>query len=142
MHRTAQVGQLFKTSKAIDFPVAARHSAINLKGPSFMQTNSRIFDDIARLASGALGTAQGMKSEWENLVHQRIERLVADMDLVPREEFDAMKAMLVAMSDTLEVQNARIAELEKKVAAAKKAPAAKKASAAKKEKTPASKTAE
>lgn len=87
-----------------------------------MQTNSRIFDDLAKLASGALGTAQGMKSEWENLVHQRIERLVSDMDLVPREEFDAVKAMVVALSEQSEKQAAQIEALEKKLAA-KKAPA-------------------
>lgn len=97
-----------------------------------MQTNSRIFDDLAKLASGALGTAQGMKSEWENLVHQRIERLVADMDLVPREEFDAVKAMVVALTEHAEAQAARIEALEKKMSAksavsktSKKAPAAK-----------------
>ncbi|MEP3247328.1 MAG: accessory factor UbiK family protein [Sneathiella sp.] len=91
-----------------------------------MQTNSRIFDDIARLASGALGTAQGMKSEWENLAHQRIERLVASMDLVSREEFDAVKAMVVSLSETVEAQSATIAELEKKLAAPKKKTATRK----------------
>ncbi len=84
-----------------------------------MQTNSRIFDDIARLASGALGTAQGMKSEWENLTHQRIERLVASMNLVPREEFDAVKAMVVSLSEAVEAQSATIADLEKKLATPK-----------------------
>lgn len=87
-----------------------------------MQTNSRIFDDLAKLASGALGTAQGMKSEWENLVHQRIERLVSDMDLVPREEFDAVKAMVVALTEQAEKQTVQIESLEKKLAT-QKAPA-------------------
>ncbi len=103
--------------KAIDFDDFAGHSALARRRMKPMQTNSRIFDDIARLASGALGTAQGMKSEWENLFHQRIERLVADMDLVPREEFDAIKAMAVSLSETVEAQNTRIEALEKKLAA-------------------------
>jgi hypothetical protein len=63
------------------------------EGSNAMQTNSRLFDDLARLATGALGTAQGVKTEWENLFHQRLERFISEMDLVPREEFDAVKAM-------------------------------------------------
>ena len=86
-----------------------------------MQTNSRIFDDIARLASGALGTAQGVKTEWDNLLHQRMERMIANMDLVPREEFDAIKAMVVSLSETVEKQQAQIAALEKKIASPRKA---------------------
>ncbi len=96
-----------------------------------MQTNSRVFDDLARLASGALGTAQGVKGEWDNLVRQQIEKMVFDMDLVPREEFDALKAMVVKLVDTVEAQDKKIAALENaqkpKAAPRKKAPAAKKA---------------
>jgi len=96
-----------------------------------MQTNSRVFDDLARLASGALGTAQGVKGEWDNLVRQQIEKMVFDMDLVPREEYDALKAMVVKLVDTVEAQDKKIAALEAaekpKAAPRKKAPAAKKA---------------
>lgn len=80
-----------------------------------MQTNSRLFDDFARLASGALGTAQGVKTEMDNLVQQQIERLMANMDLVPREEFDAVKAMVVGLSETVEEQSKTIAALEKQL---------------------------
>ena len=79
-----------------------------------MQTNSKIFDDFARLASGAVGTAQGMKTEFDNLIHQRLERMMTKMDLVPREEFDAVKAMVVSLSETVEQQAAKIESLEKK----------------------------
>lgn len=82
-----------------------------------MQTNSRFFDDFARLASGALGTAQGMKTEIDNLVHQRLEKVMAKMDLVPREEFDAIKAMVVSLSDTVENQTEQIKKLEVSLAA-------------------------
>lgn len=95
--------------------VLGGYSAAIIERYKFMQTNSRIFDDLAKLASGALGTAQGMKSEWENLVHQRIERLVSDMELVPREEFDAVKAMVVALTEQTEAQNLRIEALEKQI---------------------------
>lgn len=81
-----------------------------------MQTNSKIFDDFARLASGAVGTAQGMKTEFDNLIHQRLERMMTKMDLVPREEFDAVKAMVVSLSETVEQQAAKIESLEKKLA--------------------------
>ncbi|TNE35697.1 MAG: accessory factor UbiK family protein [Alphaproteobacteria bacterium] len=91
-----------------------------------MQTNSRLFDDLARLATGALGTAQGMKAEWENLFHQRMERFIADMDLVPREEFDAVKAMAVLLREENEALVKRIEALEAKIdATPKKAPARK-----------------
>ena len=78
-----------------------------------MQTNTRLFDDLARLASGALGTAQGVKTEWENLLHQRMERMILNMDLVPREEFDVVKAMAVKLSETVDAQNEKIEALEK-----------------------------
>ncbi|USG62365.1 accessory factor UbiK family protein [Sneathiella marina] len=95
-----------------------------------MQTNSRLFDDLARLATGALGTAQGVKSEWENLFHQRLERFIADMDLVPREEFDAVKAMAVLAREENEALTSRIDQLEKQFAAMQKKPATKKSTRA------------
>ncbi len=82
-----------------------------------MQTNSKIFDDFARLASGAVGTAQGMKTEFDNLIHQQLERMMTKMDLVPREEFDAVKAMVVSLTETVEQQAEKIEGLEKKLAA-------------------------
>jgi hypothetical protein len=92
-----------------------------------MQTNSRLFDDLARLATGALGTAQGVKSEWENLFHQRLERFISEMDLVPREEFDAVKAMAVLAREENELLKERLAALEEKVAAQTKPSRARKA---------------
>jgi len=80
-----------------------------------MQTNSRLFDDFAKLASGALGTAQGVKTELDNLVQQRLERLMANMDLVPRDEFDAIKAMVLGLTDTVDAQSEKIAALEKQL---------------------------
>lgn len=49
-----------------------------------MQTNSRLFDDIAKLATTAAGSVQGMKGEFEALVQQRLERILSGMDLVTR----------------------------------------------------------
>lgn len=92
-----------------------------------MQTNSRLFDDLARLATGALGTAQGVKTEWENLFHQRLERFIGEMDLVPREEFDAVKAMVVLAREENEALKERLVALEEKVAAQAKMPRTRKA---------------
>ena len=58
-----------------------------------MQINNRLLDDLARVASGALGVAAGIKGEVEALLRQRFERILTDMDLVGREEFEAVKAM-------------------------------------------------
>jgi hypothetical protein len=107
-----------------------------MEGYSHMQTNSRLFDDFARLASSAVGTAQGVKTECENLFRQRMERLMADMDLVPREEFDAIKAMAISLEATVEAQGMRIAELEKGLAAAKSPAAPRKTATKKAGKTP------
>ena len=51
-----------------------------------MQINNRFLDDLARVASGALGAAAGIKGEVEALLRQRFERILTDMDLVGREE--------------------------------------------------------
>jgi BMFP domain-containing protein YqiC len=80
-----------------------------------MQTKSRLFDDLAKVAGGAVTMLAGVKAEIDGLVRQRIERLLVDADMVPRDEFDAVKAMAAkarAAQDTLE---RRIQALEKKL---------------------------
>jgi len=104
-----------------------------------MQTNSRLFDDLARLATGALGTAQGVKTEWENLFHQRMERFISEMDLVPREEFDAVKAMATLAREENDALKERLAALEKKLEDLTKAPRTRKAAPAKAKSTPSEK---
>jgi BMFP domain-containing protein YqiC len=80
-----------------------------------MQTENRFFDDLARVASGAMGAVAGLRSEVEALVKQRFERVLADMDLVQREEFDAVKAMAARARTEQEDLAIRVAELEAKV---------------------------
>lgn len=58
-----------------------------------MQTQNRFFDDLARLAGGAAGALSGVKSEVEALVRQQFERILGDMELVTREEFEVVRAM-------------------------------------------------
>jgi BMFP domain-containing protein YqiC len=77
-----------------------------------MQTDNRFLDDLAKVASGALGSVSGMKHEVEVRLQQQIERLLARMNLVPREEFDAMKAVAQAAREAQIRLEARVAALE------------------------------
>jgi BMFP domain-containing protein YqiC len=80
-----------------------------------MQSENRFFDDIARVANGAFGAVAGLRTEIEAMVKQRLERLLAGMDLVPREEFDAVKAMAARARGEQEDLAIRVAELEARV---------------------------
>ena len=77
-----------------------------------MQTRSRILDDIARVANGAAGVATGMREEIEALVQQRVERILAKMNLVTREEFEAVKAMAARARSEQEALEKRLRALE------------------------------
>ena len=82
-----------------------------------MQTDNRFLDDLAKVASGALGSVTGMKHEVEVRIQQQMERLLARMNLVPREEFDAMKAVAQAAREAQIRLEARVAALEARLAA-------------------------
>ncbi|WP_425406297.1 accessory factor UbiK family protein [Hwanghaeella sp.] len=102
-----------------------------------MQTTGRLFDDIARVASGAAGALSGVRDEVEALVKHRMERILADMDLVPRDEFEAVKEVAANARAEQEKLEARVAALEAALAGkstARKA-APRKSSAAKSGKT-------
>jgi BMFP domain-containing protein YqiC len=58
-----------------------------------MQTNNPLLDDLAKLATGALGTLTGVRTEVESRVRDQLERVLSRMDLVTREDFEAVKAM-------------------------------------------------
>ena len=83
-----------------------------------MQTQNRLLDDLARVASGALGVAAGMRAEVEARLREQFERVLAELDLVPREEFDAVKAMAVKAREEQEVLAERLARLEAALEAA------------------------
>src|SRR5215472_11554579 len=80
-----------------------------------MQSENRFFDDLARVASGAMGAVAGLRTEMETLVKQRFERLLADMDLVRRDEFEAVKAMAARARSEQEDLVLRVAALETRV---------------------------
>ena len=91
-----------------------------------MQTENRLFDDFARLASGAASVFAGIKTEVETMVRQQFEHFVGSMNLVTREEFEVVQAMAAKARDEQEVLLARIAALESqlKPAAPKASPRA------------------
>lgn len=80
-----------------------------------MQTDNRLFDDLSRIAAGALGTLQGVKGEVEQVFRQRLERALADMELVSREEFETVRAMAQAAREENIRLSERIAALESKL---------------------------
>jgi len=82
-----------------------------------MQTNNRLIDDLTKVASGALSTLAGVKQEIDALVRQRVERLVTSLDLIGREEFEAIKETAANARLGEERLEQRIAELEARVAA-------------------------
>lgn len=57
------------------------------------QTSNRVFDEFAKLMTDAAGAAQGVRREMETLMRAQGERILREMDVVPREEFEAVKAM-------------------------------------------------
>ena len=80
------------------------------------QTRSRIFDDLAKVMTDAAGLAHGARREVDTLVRSQFERLLAGMDVVTREEFEAVRDMATlarAHNDKLE---ARVAALEARLA--------------------------
>ena len=85
-------------------------------GQTRMQTSNRFFDDLAKVASGAASTVVGVRQEIEALVRQRVERLVADFDLVRRDEFEAVKALAANARAEQERLERRLADLEAKLA--------------------------
>ena len=117
-----------------------------------MQTRNRVLDDLAKVAGGAVSTMSGIKGEVDALIRQQLERLMAQMDAVPRDEFEAVKAVASKARAEQEKLEKRLTRLEAKLSkgaspkktrkAAKKpakkkpaAKAAKKATAASKAKT-------
>ncbi len=94
------------------------------------QTQNRILDELGRLFTNAAGAAQGVRTEVETLIRAQAERLVADMDMVGREEFDAVRAMAQLAREENEALKARIDVLEAALAAKKGKPAKLSASSA------------
>jgi BMFP domain-containing protein YqiC len=76
------------------------------------QTTNKILDDLARLMTDAAGAAQGMRSEFETMARSQMERVLRDLDVVQREEFEAVRDMALKAREENEALRERIAALE------------------------------
>ncbi len=76
------------------------------------QTTNRFFDEVARLMNDAAGVAQGVRREFETLFRTQAERFLRDMDLVKREDFEAVKEMARLAREENEALKARVTALE------------------------------
>ena len=82
------------------------------------QTTNRFFDEMARLMNDAAGAAQGVKREFDTMFKNQAERFLNEMDIVKREEFEAVKEMARLAREENEALKARIAALEAKLGGA------------------------
>ncbi len=76
------------------------------------QTDNPFLDGVAKAFTDAAGMAQSVRAEIDTFVRQRLERVIADMNLVPREEFEAVKAMAARARAENEELAARVKKLE------------------------------
>ena len=76
------------------------------------QTSNRFFDEMARLVNDATGAAQGFKREVDTVIKHQAEKFLNDMDLVKREEFEAVKEMARIAREENDALKARVAALE------------------------------
>jgi BMFP domain-containing protein YqiC len=86
------------------------------KGHAMTTTSSRFFDEIAKLMNSAAGAAQGVRREIDTLVKAQVERVLNELNVVQREEFDAVKEMAGRAREENERLIGRVAELERQVA--------------------------
>lgn len=93
--------------------------------------SNRLLDELAKVMTDAAGAAQGVRREMETAMRSQLERLLNSMDLVKREEFEAVRDMAIKAREENDALSARLDALEKKPAAAAsqaaKRPASKKA---------------
>jgi hypothetical protein len=80
-----------------------------------MQTDNPMLDGLAKFFTDAAGAANSVRNEIDTFMRQRLEKLVTDMDFVPREEFEAVKAMAAAARMENERLAARLAEVEQRL---------------------------
>ena len=89
-----------------------------------MLGDRRLFDDMARVASGAAGALGGMRSRMEGELRDHVERLMLRMKLVTREEFEIVAALAQKARAEQELLTERLAALEAELAGRKPAPRA------------------
>jgi BMFP domain-containing protein YqiC len=79
------------------------------------QTTGRFFDELGKVLTDAAGAAEGVRKEVESVVRSQAERVLRDLEVVQREEFEAVKAMAQKAREENDQLKARIAALEAKL---------------------------
>ena len=82
-----------------------------------MQSSNRLLDDMARLANGMMGVAAGLRGEIEGMVRARLTAMLAEGNLVPRDEFDAVREVAAKARSEQEALEKKVAALEARLAA-------------------------
>lgn len=88
-----------------------------------MQVDNRLLDDLSRVATGAFAALTGVREEVELRLREQFEKILARMDVVTREEFDAVQAMAARARAEQEKLEARLAALESRLGVAPEMPA-------------------
>ena len=83
-----------------------------------MQTENGFMDQVARLVTNAAGAAKGLRDEIGTMAKTQAEKLANDLELVPREEFEAMRAIALKAQADVQELTARIIALENKLSVA------------------------
>jgi BMFP domain-containing protein YqiC len=117
MAAAGMIAQVLRAGKTIAIVQPAFGSSLLCPGfgerrPSMTQTSNRFFDEMARLMNDAAGVAQGVRREVDALFRSQAERWLHDLDLVKREEFEAVKDMARLAREENEALKARLAALE------------------------------
>lgn len=79
-----------------------------------MTQGSKIFDELGKMMNNAAGVADGVRREVDTMVKAQLERLVADMELVKREDFDALRELVQTQDTEIQALKAEIASLKSK----------------------------
>ena len=88
------------------------------------QSSNRLLDEFAKMMTDAAGVAQGVRREFETMVRSQAERFLGDMNVVQREEFEAVREMAASAREENEALKLRIAALEARSGAGVSAAAA------------------
>jgi BMFP domain-containing protein YqiC len=80
------------------------------------QTSNRLFDELAKMMTNAAGAAQGVRQELDTIMRSQADRVLAEMDVVRREEFETVKAMAEKAREENERLEARIVAIEAQLA--------------------------
>ena len=117
-----RIGQSSRDDAAFAVWRRNAHLGAVTAGGIAMPTNNKLIDDFARVTTGMLGVAAGVRSEAEAMVKARLQDLLADMDLVTREEFEVARAMAAKARDEQEALSVRLTELAARLESSKNGP--------------------